>query len=143
MTLVDASLLLYAEDSSSLQHEGARRWWDEQLSGSEPVCLCWPVLSAFLRITTNPRILAAPLTRKEAAARVQSWLAQPCARIIQPTGDHWRIFQEVMEEGRATANLIPDAHLGALAREHACTLYSFDLDFARFPSVKWKNPLAN
>jgi len=69
MTLVDASLLLYAEDSSSLRHEGARRWWDEQLSGSEPVCLCWSVLSAFLRITTNPRILAAPLTRKEGAGK--------------------------------------------------------------------------
>lgn len=142
MILVDVNILLYAEDSLSVHHDKARRWWDTQLSGSEPVCFCWPVLSAFLRITTNARILNRPLTRQEASARVQSWLQQPCSRIVQPTADHWTIYQEVMEEGNALANLIPDAHLGALAREHACTLYSSDLDFARFPSVDWKNPLA-
>ena len=50
MILVDANLLLYAEDSRSDAHEAARTWWDAQLSGSEPVGLCWPVLTAFIRI---------------------------------------------------------------------------------------------
>ena len=50
MILVDANLLLYAEDSLSEHHQAARDWWDEQLSGAAPVCLCWPVLTAFIRI---------------------------------------------------------------------------------------------
>ena len=40
MILVDANILLYAEDSLSEHHEEARTWWDQQLSGSNPVALC-------------------------------------------------------------------------------------------------------
>lgn len=40
MILVDANLLLYAEDSQAARHAGARDWWDAQLSGDDPVCLC-------------------------------------------------------------------------------------------------------
>lgn len=40
MNLVDANLLLYAQDSLSEHHEPARAWWDAQLSGSRPVGLC-------------------------------------------------------------------------------------------------------
>ncbi len=141
MILVDANIPLYAEDSLSEHHAVIRAWWDSQLSGSEPVGLCWPVLTAFLRIGTNPRILRRPLTLREAGARVQSWLNQPCVRVIQPGDQHWPIFQRMLNEGRATANLVSDAHLAALAVEHNCTLCSTDADFARFKSVKWLNPL--
>ena len=55
MMLLDANLLLYAEDSLSPHHDAAREWLDQQLSGVETVCLCWATLMAFLRITTNPR----------------------------------------------------------------------------------------
>ena len=74
MILLDANIPLYAEDSLSEHHEVVRTWWDGQLSGSEPVALCWPVLTAFLRISTNPRILRRPLTLREASARAQRWL---------------------------------------------------------------------
>ena len=141
MILVDANIPLYAEDSLSEHPEGIRTWWAAQLSGSEPVALCWPVLTAFLRISTNPRILRRPLTLREASARVQSWLDQPCVRMVEPTDNHWEIFQRLLQEGRATANLVSDAHLAALAVEHNCTLCSTDADFARFKSVKWHNPL--
>ena len=53
MILVDANLVLYAEDALSPQHEAARTWWDAQLSGASPVCLSWGVLCAFIRISTN------------------------------------------------------------------------------------------
>ena len=39
MILVDANLLLYAEDSLSERHRAACDWWDEQLSGTSPVAL--------------------------------------------------------------------------------------------------------
>ena len=38
-------------------------------------------------------------------------------------------------------NLIPDAHLAALAIEHGLILASTDGDFARFPGLRWENPL--
>ncbi len=141
MILVDANLLLYAEDSLSEHHETARTWWDVQLSGLDPVGLCWPVLSAFLRIATNARLHQRPLTLKEATERVQSWLNQSCVRIIQPTEAHWTIFQQMLRGGNAVGNLVTDAHLAALAVEHNCVLQSTDADFSRFRGLKWKNPV--
>jgi uncharacterized protein len=142
MILVDVNLLLYAEDKSSEFHAAASTWWDDQLSGTEPVCLCWPVINAFIRIGTSPRVSRHPLTLTEATTRVQSWLDQPCVRIIQPTENHWKIFQQMLRVGNATANLVSDAHLAALAVEHNCVLESNDTDFARFRGLKWRNPIA-
>ncbi len=141
MILVDANILLYAEDSLSARHALAREWWDRQLSGPDPVCLAWPTLTAFLRIATNVRLHRRPLTRREAVARVESWLEQPCVRVIGETDAHWEIFGRLIEEGDARGNLIMDAHLAALAIENGCRLCSSDADFARFPSLDWLDPL--
>jgi toxin-antitoxin system PIN domain toxin len=143
MILVDANLLLYAEDSLSEHHEAARIWWDEQLSGAEPVALCWPVLNAFVRISTNARLYRRPLLLKEAISRVQSWLDQPCVRVIHPGEQHWVIFQQMLRGGNAVGNLVSDAHLAALAVEHNGVLYSTDADFSRFRGLKWRNPIAD
>ena len=142
MILVDANILLYAEDSLSPHHQQAREWWDNQLSHGGPVCLCWTVLSAFIRIGTNHRVFEQPLSLEQALARIQSWLDQPCTRIVRPTEQHWAIFQQMLTDGQAVANLVTDAHLAALANEHGCELASTDSDFARFPKLKWSNPLS-
>lgn len=141
MILVDANILLYAEDKTSPFHAKAIAWWDAHLSGDLPICLPWMVILAFLRISTNRRVFENPLTLKEAVTRVQSWLTQPCVRIIDTTSRHWKILQDLMVEGDAVANLISDAHLAAMAIENGCTLYSTDTDFSRFKKLKWKNPL--
>ncbi len=142
MILVDANLLLYAEDSLSPHHVAARSWWDEQLSGTEPVGLCWPALTAFVRIATNPRLHQRPLTLDEACQRVQSWFDQPCVRLLHPTDHHWRFFQQMLRAGSATGNLVTDAHLASVALEHNCELCSTDNDFARFLGLKWRNPIS-
>jgi toxin-antitoxin system PIN domain toxin len=139
--LVDANLLLYAEDSLSEHHEAARTWWDDQLSRSDPVGLCWPVLNAFIRIGTNARLHQRPLTLKEAIERVQSWFNQSCVRVIQPTDQHWTIFQQMLRSGNAVANLVSDAHLAALAIEPNGVLHSTDAYFARYNGLKWNNPI--
>jgi toxin-antitoxin system PIN domain toxin len=142
LILVDANILLYAEDSLQSRHQQARAWWDDQLSGTGVVCLCWTVLSAFIRIGTNPRVFEHPLSLEQALARVQSWLDQPCTRVVRPTERHWTVFKQVLTDGQAVANLVTDAHLAALAIEHGCVLASTDSDFARFPKLKWRNPLS-
>ena len=38
-------------------------------------------------------------------------------------------------------NLTTDAHLAALAIEHDLEVCTTDTDFARFPGLRWKNPL--
>jgi toxin-antitoxin system PIN domain toxin len=141
MILVDANLLLYAEDSHAAWHAAARDWSDEQLSGDDPVCLCWTVLTAFVRIGTNPRVYQRPLSIDEAVDRIRSWLEQPCIRIVHATGRHLEVFGRLLSTGQASGNLAPAAHLAALAIEHGCVLCSTDGDFARFSGLAWRNPL--
>jgi uncharacterized protein len=111
------------------------------LSGTSPVCLCWTVLGAFIRIGTNPRVYDHPLSIDQALSRVQSWIDQPCVRIVHPTKRHWSVFRKMLLEGQATANLVTDAHLAAVALENGCELISTDSDFSRFPDIRWRNPV--
>ena len=48
---------------------------------------------------------------------------------------------EMLRAAEDGGNLIMDVHLAALAAEHGITLCSSDGDFARFPGLKWLNPL--
>jgi len=44
-------------------------------------------------------------------------------------------------EGQAPGALVSEAVIAALTVEHGGTLYSADRDFARFPGLRWVNPL--
>ncbi|HOC44133.1 MAG TPA: hypothetical protein PKJ99_14045 [Thermoanaerobaculales bacterium] len=46
-----------------------------------------------------------------------------------------------MAVSRAPGRLTTDAHLAALAIETQSELHSNDVDFARFPGLRWRNPL--
>ncbi|MBM3835560.1 MAG: type II toxin-antitoxin system VapC family toxin [Verrucomicrobia bacterium] len=141
MILLDANLLLYAVNSAAPRHEAARRWLDTSLSGTEEVGFAWPVILAFLRIATHPGLFPRPLSVHTATAKMEAWLAQPVARILDPGAEHWMRFAQLLRQAQCTGNLIQDAHLAALAMECGATLCSTDADFSRFPALKWLNPL--
>lgn len=141
MILVDANLLLYAYHERAEHHAGARRWLETTLSGSELVRFPWLAVWAFLRIATNPRVFERPLSSTEAAAAVSSWLDQPVAAMLEPAERYWAILSDLMQQGQVTGPLVMDAAIAALAVEHGATLYTTDRDFARFPGLKWRNPL--
>lgn len=50
-------------------------------------------------------------------------------------------MDELLRTPGMQANLVPDAHLAALAIEHGLTICSSDTDFGRFRGVRWHNPL--
>jgi len=141
MILVDANLLIYAHVSSFLQHAQARRWLDAQLSGSGKVGLPWPSLLGFLRIVTNPRVFERPEPMARAWRQVQAWLEPEAVWIPEPTERHAVVFGRLLAAAGVQANLVPDAHLAALAIEHGLLLCSTDGDFARFADLRWQNPL--
>jgi toxin-antitoxin system PIN domain toxin len=140
--LVDANLLLYAYDTTSENHATARAWWERSLSDTQLVRLAWITVVAFVRITTHPRVFREPMTITEASEHVGSWLERPMVGLLDPGERHWSILSNLLREARATANLVTDAHLAALAIEHGATLCSTDRDFRRFPGLSWENPLA-
>lgn len=141
MILVDANLLVYAHVAGLPKHPEARRWLDLQLNGTPRVGLPWPSLVAFLRLVTNPRIFEKPEPMTSAWRQVREWLALDPVWIPQPTERHAEVLEQVLRDAGRGANLIPDAHLAALAIEHGLTLCSSDGDFARFQGLRWENPV--
>lgn len=142
MILVDANLLIYAVNAGAPQHAAARLWLDERLSSSGRVGLPWASLLAFLRLVTNPRIFQRPLSMTDAWGQAEAWLGSGPAWIPAPTQRHAEILARLLSTPGVHANLIPDAHLAALAIEHGLELNSTDGDFARFTGLRWRNPLA-
>jgi toxin-antitoxin system PIN domain toxin len=139
--LIDTNLLLYAYDSSSPRHARARIWLEQVLSGEEPVRLAWMTILAFLRISTNSRALASPLTMGEAVERVASWLEQPVTAVLDAGERHWKILEQLCAEAQVRGALVMDAHLAALAIEHGAILQTVDKDFARFTGLRYVDPL--
>jgi toxin-antitoxin system PIN domain toxin len=140
--LVDGNLLVYAHVASFRQHERARDWLDAQLTGGAPVGLPWPSLLGFLRLVTNPRVFRRPEPMAEAWGQVEAWLQAEVAWIPEPTERHRDVLGGLLAVAGVQANLVPDAHLAALAIEHGLLLCSTDGDFGRFPQLRWQDPLA-
>jgi toxin-antitoxin system PIN domain toxin len=139
--LVDVNILVYASHTESQQYAVANTWLDEQLNGSAQVGLPWPSLLGFLRVATNRRAFQIPLSMAIAWGQVSRWLAADPVWVPQPTDRHADVLGELLALPGVNGNLVPDAHLAALAIEHGLTLCSTDGGFARFPRLRWTNPL--
>jgi toxin-antitoxin system PIN domain toxin len=140
--VVDANLLLYAYDATSARHAAARAWVEKVFSDAAPVGLPWQTISAFLRIITNVRLPGDRFTANEAAEIVNRWLEQPNVQALGPGEQHWPLFRKMLVEGQAPGPLVSDAHLAALTIECGGVLHTTDRDFARFPGLRWTNPLS-
>lgn len=140
MKVVDVNVLLYAFDSASPRHREAKNWVESTFSGREPVGLTWQVLLAFLRLSTRASLFAHPLTTDEALDVIDDWLSLPVTTLVQPGPRHASVLRDLLAPTGAGGNLVPDAHLAALAIEHGASLWSYDHDFARFPGLRWSQP---
>lgn len=141
MILLDANVLLYASNEAAPQHDRCSEWLSAAFDRYDRIGIPWETALAFVRIATNPRALAQPLTVDAAWERVEDWLDSDGVWVPQATETHRRTLRRLLRQTRAIGNLISDAHLAALAVDHGLTLVSTDGDFARFPGLKWVDPL--
>jgi toxin-antitoxin system PIN domain toxin len=139
--LVDVNLFVYSWDAGAQQHEAARTWLDARLSEPARVALPWESTLGFLRAVTNPRNFERPASVAAAWTQVREWLS--CENVWIPSAgeEHGAILGALPGELGGGPKLIPDAHLAALAIEHGLVLCSTDGDFARFPGLRWMNPI--
>jgi len=142
MIVPDVNLLVHAYNSDSPAHAPARRWWETLMNGTRPVGLAWVALLGFVRITTHRQVLRRPLPVAAACAHARSWLARPYVSVLHPGDRHAELLFGLLESLGTAANLTTDAHLAALAIEYQAELHSSDADFARFPGLRWRNPIA-
>jgi toxin-antitoxin system PIN domain toxin len=141
LILVDANLLIYGVVEDLPQHAAAREWLEGRLNDSPRVGLPWPSLLAFVRLVGNARLFRRPVPIEKAWEQVEEWLSLPSTWVPGATEKHATVLARTLADVRGRANLVPDAHLAALAIEHGLVLCSADRDFARFRGLRWENPL--
>lgn len=140
MVIVDTNVLLYAVNRRMPEHAECLEWLERSLRGSEAVGFAWVALLGFLRVGTNPAALSEPISVQDATTQVERWLGAPAAVVAHPTSRHAAILSGLLRQARQGGNLVPDAHLAALAVEHDATVVSFDRNFARFEGVRHRLP---
>ena len=139
----DVNVLLYASDSSSPVHEPARSFLKEAAAGDDLFCLVWPTVMSYLRIATHPGIFSAPLAPAEALGNVDALVGLPHVRLLAEEDGFLEIYREVTATFPVRGNLVPDAHLVALLKQHGVrTLYTRDGDFRKFPFLDVRDPFA-
>ena len=139
---IDVNILLYASDADSPFHGSASKFLDRCASGTEVFCLAWPTVMGYLRIATHAAIFARPLSPQDAMGNIEALLARPHARVLGEEEGFWEAYRGVADTVGPRGNLVPDAHLAALLRQHGiATLYTHDRDFRRFDFLRTVDPL--
>ncbi len=93
-------------------------------------------------MATHPSIFARPLSHDEAAGNVEALLALPHLRALGEEENFWDAYRAVAREVPTRGNLVPDAHLATVLRQHGVrTLYTHDRDFLKFGFLDVRDPL--
>jgi toxin-antitoxin system PIN domain toxin len=143
VTLVDTNLLIYATFADAPEHERVRAWLEKHLTGSEgTLALGWPIVYAFLRLITSPRV-AGPhaVTVREGWAVATAYLEQPAVRVVAPGGGHAAIAADLAETAGLRSDDVPDIEIAALAIEHGLVLATHDQGFRRFSRLRVVDPV--
>lgn len=141
MIIPDVNLLVYAHNDGSPYHDPARHWWEGLIEGEERVGIPWVISVGFVRLMTHPRVLVSPATPVQAVDYVREWFQFPHVLSINPGPDHLDHFRRNLIAVGVGANLTTDSHLAAVAMEYQAEVHSNDMDFSRFPGLRWRNPL--
>jgi len=137
----DVNILLYASDSSSPVHGPARSFLKRAAAGGDLFCLGWPTVMSYQRIATHPGIFSAPLAPAEALRNVEALVALPHVRLLAEENGFLDVYRGVTGSFPVRGNLVPDAHLAALLRQHGVrTLYTRDGDFRKFLFLDVRDP---
>ena len=142
MIVPGVNLLVYAYNLDAPEHNAALMWWEGLLDGTESVGLPWAVSIGFVRVISNPIVIGSPVSTLAAVDQVHRWLSYKHVEAIDPGANHLELLRRNLAIPYAGTNLVAYAHIAALATEYDAELHSRDAGFARFPGVRWHNPLA-
>ncbi len=141
MILPDVNVLIYAHREDTEDHEAYREWLRSTVNSDQAYAMSDIVLSAVIRIVTNPRVFKVPTTLDKSFEFANELLQPDQCRMVQPGPRHWQIFSRLCRESGAKGGIVTDAFLAALAIEAGCEWITTDRDFSRFGGLRWRHPL--
>jgi len=137
LLLPDVNVLLAAFRADHDHHRPARDFLEQARSGSVALGLSDVALATVVRLATNARVLVRPDTT-DAVIEYLDVLLEPPAQLVRAGTAHWARFTELCRHLQLRGNLVPDAHLAALALEQGAELVTFDRGFGRYPRLRWR-----
>ena len=138
---VDANVLLYASDEASPYRARSLALLDALADGPTLVYVFWPVVMAYLRISTHPSLFATPLSPVEAMANVDDLLALAHVQTVGEQARFWVRYRDVAIEADVRGNLVSAAHIVALMQENGVrSIWTHDRDYRRFPGIEVLDP---
>lgn len=141
MIAVDTNILVFAHRTESPKHEDAVRWLVSLAEGTVPWALPVFCMGEFLRVVTHRSIFSPPSTLTQALGALENLLQSPSIRLLFPGAIYFEHLVQMLHDAGASGNLVFDAQIAALCREHGVDrLLTDDRDFARFPHLKTISP---
>jgi len=140
MLLLDVNVVLAAHRADHPHHGSVRPWFDDLVSSGHDFAVPSTVWASFLRLATNRRIFEIPSPLAAVSAFVEATVAQSGHVRIEPGPRHLTLLSTVCSEADAVGDLVPDAVIATIAREHGATVVTSDRDFARFDGLATIRP---
>jgi len=141
---VDTNVLVYAHREESQHNDRCYRL----LSSLTAAPLAWgipsPCLAEFLCVVTHPRYIGTPTPVNVAFEQIRYWLAASNVSVLYESARTWGTLRELAEAGGLAGPLIYDGRIAAICLDRGVReIWSADRDFARFPKLRIRNPLAD
>jgi toxin-antitoxin system PIN domain toxin len=136
MIAVDTNILVYAHREEFPLHEPALNRLVQLAEGPDAWALPVFCVGEFLRVVTHPRLFNPPSALSEATEAVEELLGSPGLVVLNPGERFFPLVFEAAQTADARGNLLYDAQIVALCREHGVRdLLSEDRDFKRFEGI--------
>ena len=143
MILLDANPLLYALREDVPEYPSWHPWLEDLINTDTSFAVCNFTFASVVRISTGRRVFKNPTPLAEALGFVDAIRESPSFFSLEPGPQHWTLVNRLCRATRATGSILSDVYLAALAMEVDAVLMTADRDFARFPGLRFSNPLAD
>jgi len=141
MIIPDVNILVGALRHDDPRHATLSTWLTDAVASPEPLGLPMVVLAGAVRVVTHPKVFRDPTPLASVLADLDRLIAEP--GVVTLGEARWSTLSRLCEQADARGNLVPDAHIAAIAIDHGATLVTLDHGFARFPGLTWCAPDAN
>ena len=137
MIAVDTNILIYAHRTETGLHGAAASRIVGLAEGVERWALPVFCVAEFMRVVTHGRVFNPPSTVDQAAKFIENVVAAPSCEVVQPGPEFLGHLLAAAREADASGNLMFDAQIAALCREHGIeAILTNDRDFGRFEPLR-------
>lgn len=141
MIAVDSNVLICAHRKESRLHEPSLGRITELANGEVLWGLPVFCLAEFVRVVTHPRVFSPPSGLSVALEFLKRLLECTTVRLLLPGPAFPQLFADSCIHADASGNLVFDAQIAAVCREHGVTrILTADRDFARFSGMILERP---